>query len=335
MTDINQTANGPKIVVIGGGTGSFTLLTGLKRYTTNITALVSMVDDGGSTGQLRDEYGVLPPGDVRRCLVALSNSSQELRELFNYRFGEGSLEGHSFGNIFLAAVEKMTSNFADATRLAAEVMNISGNVVPITFDNVQLVLHTGNDEVVGQRMVDSAHIHSHEKPRLSLRPNARINPDAQQAIMEADMVVLAPGSLYGSLIASLIVDGVAESLQKTNARILQVVNLVTKPGQTDDWSVADYAKEFSRFIGTGTVDYVLYNTAAPTPEMLEQYAHDGEFPVRIDESFEGLDSVFTGEDMLSVHTEPASANDKLALERTLIRHDPDALAQALMHIYIR
>lgn len=323
---------GPKVVVIGGGTGSFTLLSGLKRHTTNITALVSMVDNGGSTGQLRDEYGVLPPGDVRQCLVALSNSSQEMRDLFNFRFGEGSFEGHSFGNLFLAAVEKMTNNFADSTRLAAEVLNISGRVVPITLDNTHLVLKNGTEEVVGEHNIESAVMHERIKPEFTLRPLAYINPDARQAILDADMVVLAPGSLYESLVASLIVDGVADALQRTNARIVQVVNLVTKPGQTDGWSVADYAHELGRFIGEDTVDYVLYNTRKPTKSMLSQYARDGEFPVSIDESFTGLPWKFIGSDMLSTYDNKISKYDTLAAERTLIRHNPDALAKSIMQL---
>ena len=333
MNNDIQLPQGPKFVVIGGGTGSFTLLTGLKRYTSNITALVSMVDNGGSTGQLRDEYGVLPPGDVRQCLVALSNSSEEMRQLFNFRFGEGSFEGHSFGNLFLAAVEKMTNNFADSTRLAGEVLNISGRVVPITLDNTQLILKNGDDEIVGEHDIESVVMHDRIKPEFTLRPHATINPDAKQAIEGADMIVLAPGSLYESLVASLIVDGVNDALRHTGARIVQVVNLVTKPGQTDSWSVTDYAKEISRFIGEETVDYVLYNTRKPTASMLSQYARDGEYPVRIDDSFDNLAYRAVGRDMLSVHTEPLDTNDKLAIERTLIRHDPDALARALMQIY--
>lgn len=327
-----HTKTNKKYVVIGGGTGSFTLLSGLKKYTSNITALVSMVDDGGSTGQLRDEYGVLPPGDVRQCLVALSNSSQEMRELFNFRFGEGSLEGHSFGNIFLAAVEKMTNNFADATRLAAEVLNISGQVVPITLDNTQLVLQNGKSEVVGEQHVDNAVMHRHTKPKLTLRPSATINPEAKIAIEQADVIILAPGSLYSSLIASLIVDGVAEALQQTNARIIQVVNLVTKPGQTDGWTVADFAREYGRFIGENTVDYVLYNTRKPTDSMLRKYAKDGEFPVAVDNSFAELPWKFIGCDMLSIYDSKISKNDTLAAERTLIRHNPDALARAILSL---
>lgn len=327
-------SNSPKFVVIGGGTGSFTLLSGLKHYTNDITALVTMVDSGGSTGQLRDEYGVLPPGDVRQCLVALSNSSQEMRELFNFRFGEGSFEGHSFGNLFLAAVEKMTNDFADAIRLASEVLNITGRVVPMTLDNVQLVLKDGDAEVVGEHEIEKRVFSEGVKPEFTLRPHAWINPEARQAILDADMIVLAPGSLYESLVASLIVDGAAEALQQTKARIVQICNLVTKPGQTDGWCVADFVKEMERFVGEGTIHYVLYNTAQPTEEMLTQYAREGEYPVSFTpEDFSDVTFKPIGRDLVSLFQEAPDPNDKLAIERTLIRHDPDALARALMRIY--
>lgn len=325
---------GARVVVIGGGTGSFTVLRALKNYVSGITALVSMVDNGGSTGQLRDEYGVLPPGDIRQCLVALSNSSDEMRKLFNYRFGEGSLEGHTFGNMFLVAVEKMSSNFGDAVALASEVLNISGRVVPITLQDTTLVLQDGHTETIGEHQIEGVVFSGNTRPRLELRPRANINPDARRAILDADMIVIAPGSLYESLIASLIVDGVAEALGATKAKIVQVTNLVTKPGQTDGWSVADYVAEIERFVGTGVVDVVLYNAKKPTDAMIAQYAHDGEFPVVVDESmlarapYEAV-----GADLLAVHTEDLDPNDKLAVERTLIRHDPHKLARALMRIY--
>jgi uncharacterized cofD-like protein len=324
----------PKIVVIGGGTGSFTTLSGLKHYTPNLTALVSMVDDGGSTGQFRDEYGVLPPGDVRQCLVALSNSSQEMRDLFNFRFGEGSLDGHSFGNIFLAAVEKMTNDFGDAVRLAEEVLDTTGRVLPITLDNTQLVLKSGGKKIVGQRAIEHTVTQSDKPPEFTLLPAAKINPEARKAIISADMVVLAPGSFYESLVAALIVDGVASALKQTKAQVVQVVNLVTKPGQTDGWTVCDYTDEFARVLGEGTVDVVLYNTKRPTRNMLAQYTKSGEFPVKFRKAqCAGKPYRFVGKRLLSVHHRLLNPHDKLAVERSLIRHDSDALARALIEIY--
>ncbi len=327
---------GPNFVVIGGGTGSFTLLKSLKNYTPNITALVSMVDNGGSTGQLRDEYGVLPAGDVRQCLVALSNSSSTMRQLFNYRFGEGSFDGHSFGNLFLAAVEKITDDFAKGVTLAGEVLNITGRVMPITLDNTQLVLLDGNEEIIGEHSIDSLVLKSKKKPELTLRPRALLNPRAKQAILNADIVIIAPGSLYESLISSLIVDGVKDALDETNAKLVQVVNLVTKPGQTDGWSVTDYVKEIERFTGKNSIDFVLYNTSKPSKEMMKQYSRDGEFPVSSEKIIKpnAINKCkMIGLDLLSFYDEPSVPNDKLAVERTLIRHDGDKVARQIMKIY--
>jgi uncharacterized cofD-like protein len=324
----------PKFVVIGGGTGSFALLTGLKRYAEDITALVSMVDDGGSTGQLRDEYGVLPPGDARQCLVALSESSLEMRDLFNYRFPDGSFEGHSFGNIFLTAVENMTGDFGQAVRLAGDVLNVRGRVLPITLTDVKLVVQDGKNRVVGEHLIDKLVLSSKKRPQISVTPAASINPEARQAILDADVVILAPGSLYESLIANFVVDGTVEALQQTKAKVVQVINLVTKLGQTDNWSVADYVHEVERFLGKDTVDYVLYNDRKPTKDQLTKYAKAGEFPVRVSPAIlRKVQAKAVGKPLLGVHTEAPAKGDKLAPERSLMRHDPDALARALMRIY--
>ena len=206
MNVSNNDYFGVKIVVIGGGTGSFTLLSGLKKYTHSITALVNMVDDGGSTGQLRDELGVLPAGDVRQCLVALS-SSPKVRDLFNYRFDEGSMKGHAFGNLFMAALEKMTGSFAEAVELASEVLGVNGRVFPITLDDTTMSIKLKDGTTVnGQHAAESLQIPRGERPWLELKPPAGINPRARQAILDADLVVIAPGLLYGSLAPARLVD---------------------------------------------------------------------------------------------------------------------------------
>lgn len=325
---------GPKIVVIGGGTGSFAILKELKNYARGITAIVTMADDGGSTGQLRDQYGVLPPGDIRQCLVALSNSTEQMRNLFNYRFADGDFGGHSFGNLFLTAVEKMTDDFGQAVKLAGKVLNISGKVLPMTLDNAKLVMLDGKNEVLGQYKIEMSSFKGKKKPNFRLEPRAKINPDAKKAIMEADMVVIAPSNFYTSLVPAIIVDGVAEALQDSNAKVVQVINLVTKPGQTDGWQVQDYVSGFEHFAGDGVVDYALYNTDEPTPEMLKQYAADGEFPVGYDKKYlakVGYKAV--GRKLVSKEIPEISPNDKL--ERTLIRHDSSEVAKQLMQIYFK
>lgn len=326
---------GIKIVVIGGGTGSFTLLSGLKKYANNITALVNMVDDGGSTGQLRDELGVLPAGDVRQCLVALS-SSPEVRDLFNYRFDEGSLKGHAFGNLFMAALEKMTGSFAKAVETASRVLSVNGEVHPITLDDTTMSISLKDGTLVnGQHAAESLKIPVGERPWLELKPPANINPKARQAILDADLVVIAPGLLYGSLAPVLLVRGVTRALAETKAKKVYVCNLVNKPGQTDDFTVADYADEIERFSGI-KLDVVLYNDHRPSKELIEKYAKDGEMLVEWDEKELEKKHYHASGKRLIADTAWVNTNSKadpLAASRSLIRHDADKVARELMRIY--
>lgn len=322
-----------KFVVIGGGTGSFTVLSGLKKYTSHITALVNMADDGGSTGQLRDELGVLPPGDVRQCLVALSESPKT-RELFNYRFEEGTFKGHAFGNLFLTALEKMTGNFAEAVEVASEVLKIVGDVEPITLSNVTLCAE-GKDHQPIKGEFTIAHSEIAAKPKIWLEPNATANPAALAAIREADVVVVAPGSLYGSLAPALVVPGVGEALKDTKASCVYVSNLVTKPGPTDGYGVHDFADEIERLAGERFLDYVLYNTDIPDEKLMKKYAHEGEYAVAIDEKeLKNRHFEAKGLSLLAKQVwQGAQKSDPIASVRSFIRHNPDAVARQLMRIY--
>lgn len=325
--------SGAKIVVIGGGTGSFTLLSGLKQYVRDISALVNMADDGGSTGTLRDELGVLPPGDVRQCLVALSESPK-VRDLFNYRFDKGGLKGHAFGNLFLTALEKMTGSFAEAVELASHVLNIHGKVYPATLTNVTLCAEGADGQPVkGECTIADAQIARH--PRIWLEPEAQANPAALQAIEAADMVIVAPGDLYGSLAPVLVIEHIQQALRATTAKCVFVCNLVTKPGPTDGLSVKDFAAEIERLAGSEFLDYVLYNNAAPAPELMQRYAHDGEHPVKFDPAeFAGQRCEFVGAPLLASQAwTPSSSHDPLASSRSFIRHDPDKVARQLMRLY--
>ena len=326
---------GTNIVVIGGGTGSFTLLSELKNYTHNITALVNMVDDGGSTGVLRDELGVLPAGDIRQCLVALSTTPR-VRELFNYRFDDGGLKGHAFGNLFMAALEKMTGSFAEAVETASEVLSVKGRVEPITLDNTKLVVKLTDGTVInGQHEMDTLTLPAGERPWLDLEPAAAINPLAYEAIIGADLVVIAPGLLYGSLAPALLVKGVTRALSETNAKKIYVCNLVTKPGQTDGFTVSDFVSEIERFSGVH-MDYVLYNNHRPPDELIAKYARDGEFLVDWNEEelavkhYRAIGRQFIAENAW-VNTNASS--DPLAAQRSLIRHDADRVARELMRIF--
>lgn len=322
----------PKIVVIGGGTGSFTLLSALRNHTTNLTALVNMADDGGSTGVLRDELGVLPPGDVRQCLVALSAAPEEVRELFNFRFPKGTFRGHSFGNLFLSAVEKMTADFNQAVRMAGEVLQINGRVLPITLDPCELICQIGKKKIKGQRKIELSTFPAGTRPRLSFKKPAHINPQAKAAIIAADLVVIAPGNLYASIMPALLVEGASEALRATNAKVAYVSNLVNKPNHTQDFTVQDYADEIERFVGQGVLDYVLYNTDAPSPRQLKRYALEGEYPVGVDASaLRHATFKPVGGSFLSRTRQARNKNDSF-IKRSLIRHDGQAIAKALVNL---
>jgi uncharacterized cofD-like protein len=332
VNDIKE-IDGIKIAVIGGGTGSFTLLSALKNHTSHIAALVNMADDGGSTGVLRDELGVLPPGDIRQCLVALSRSP-EIRELFNYRFDEGTLKGHAFGNLFLTALEKINGDFVAGVELASEVLNIVGTVEPITLSNVHLVMKSKSGKLTrGEFLISDADFKS-GRPEFWLEPKAEANPRAIAAIHHADMVVIAPGSLYGSLAPALIVPGIGEALRKTKAFKVYVCNLVTKPGQTDGFEVSDFADEIERLAGGPFIDVVLFNTEKPSDDLLQKYAKDGELGVAYTpDVLENKKYVNVGADLLAGSVWSGSTSDPLVKHRTLIRHDSKVVAKALLDVY--
>ena len=306
----------------------------LKNYSKNITALVNMADDGGSTGVLRDELGVLPPGDVRQSLVALSQSPK-LRDLFSYRFDEGSLKGHTFGNLFLTAVEKMTGHFAEGVETASDVLNIVGRVLPITLDNVRLVIEwPDGTKVKGEGTIDTMHFTPDKGlPNLSLHPSARINPDASVAIHNAHVVVISAGDMYTSLGSALAVNGVSQALATTQATIVYVCNLVTKPGQTDGFTVSQHAAEIERLAGGRILDYVLYNTAQPAPTLRDKYLKEGELLVAVDHAVL-LKTQYkaVGLALLDTKTVQHAKGDALAAHRSLIRHDGDAVAQQIINL---
>lgn len=306
----------PKIVTIGGGTGSFVVLSGLKNYPVSISAIVSMMDNGGSTGRLRDEYGILPPGDIRRALVALSSESALLRDLFNYRFSEGSLMGHNFGNIFLAALEKVAGSFPEAIAEASRVLDVKGSVVPVTTDDCRLVatLEDGSI-VVGETNIDIAPAGRSPIAEIRSEPVAVIFPDAEKAIRTADMIVVGPGDLYTSIIPNLLVKGVAERIEESRALKVYVGNLMTKRGETDGFNATDFISVLKRYGFTPNIS--LWNASSPPEDTLERYRKDGAEWVAPPKA---MDSVMIGDFLLSGE---------------FIRHDSDALARSLFSLLER
>lgn len=314
-----------KIVVIGGGTGNFSVLRGLKSYKVDLSAIVSMADDGGSTGILRDELGVLPPGDVRQCLVALSNSSNMMRSLMNYRFENGGLEGHSFGNLLLSALEKVTGSFEKAVEEMGKILFIKGKVIPVTTHQVRLKMLLGNRRLLeGEKEIYLSQEIDQGYSSIYLEPFPKANPHAIHEIMNADLIVMGPGGFHTSLIPNLLVEGVSQALRDSQAKKTFVVNLMNRRGQTTGFTVKSYLEEIKRFIGDDIFDYILVNNQNPSQELIDMYADEGEL-VRNDLDDERVI-------LAPLLGEPKEALKKDLIKRNLIRHHPTKLAQELMKI---
>lgn len=319
------------IVVIGGGTGTFTVLSGLKKYPHNLTAIVSMADDGGSTGRLRDELGVLPPGDIRQCLVALSEADLVLRDLFNYRFENGGLEGHSFGNLFISAFEKITGDLDKALEEVSNVLKIRGNVLPVTLDKVQLKAKLENGkELNGENEINNFGLLSRFGiKKLFLSPKAKANSKAVKEILCADIIVVGPGNIYCSIVPNFLVKGIPEALRKSKAIKIYNCNLMTKYGHTDGFSVSNFVNTVEQYLGGKIFDYVVFNTRKPSAAFLKKYSSEGEW---VEPSKKVLkEKRFIGASLMSSTLYQQNPADTL-LKRTLIRHDPDKLAKAIISL---
>jgi uncharacterized cofD-like protein len=314
-----------KVVVIGGGTGNFVVLRGLKRYPLDLTAIVSMADDGGSTGVLRDELGVLPPGDVRQCLVALSDSSRLMRSLMNYRFENGGLGGHSFGNLLLSALEKVTGSFEKAVEEAGKILNIKGKVIPITTHQVRLKMLLNNRKILeGESEIYLSQEIDQGYKTIYLEPYPKINPRVLDEISTADLIVIGPGGLHTSLIPNLLVEGMNEAIRQSDAKKVFVVNLMNRKGQTTGYKTSHYLKELVQFLGTDVFDHILFNVQKPPDDLIEFYASEGEL----------VENDITDSRVMPAYLlgPIAQENKKDLIRRNLIRHDSKKLAQELMKV---
>ncbi len=311
---------GLRIVTIGGGTGLSTMLRGLKEHTSNITAVVTVADDGGSSGRIRDDLGILPPGDIRNTLVALADTEPLMETLFQYRFSWGDgLAGHSFGNLFIAAMTDITGDFEEGIRAFSKVLAVRGRVLPSTLDSVRLgAVYTDGSTVLGESVIPEQR---KKIQRVFLEPaNAKALPEAIEAILHADVVVLGPGSLYTSIIPNLLIPGFAEALAQTSALCIYVCNVMTQPGETDGYSASDHVKALLAHLGQPSVlDYVLVNNASVSSSQTRKYAKQGAFPVRAD---------VAAIEKMGIKVHVADVLD----QRDLVRHSSPKLAQEIIRL---
>lgn len=313
--------NEKKIVVIGGGTGVFTALSGLRKYFNDLTAIVTMADDGGSTGFLRAEFGILPPGDVRRALIALTDSDNAiLAKLFSYRFTEGGgLSGHSFGNLMITALERITGKFDRAIEEAGKILSVKGRVIPVTLKTSALMAELEDGAIIkGESNIDiPKHNGNLRICRVWLEPSAQLNPSARNAIMRADVVVIGPGDLYSSIVPNLLVGGMKSVLRRTRAKVIYFTNLMTKFGETRGFRASDFIHTVQQYVGKGVLDYVALNKTKPAPARLRPYI------------LEKAEYVEADMDRCVGVGMPTPIVVPLMRRKDLIRHDSDRIAEVV------
>lgn len=313
---------GPQLVAIGGGTGLSTLLRGLKQFSSNVTAIVTVTDDGGSSGRLTEQFGVLPPGDIRNCLVALADAEPIMTELFQYRFrGSAGLGGHSFGNLLIVAMTNITGDFERAIRETSKVLAIRGRVLPSTLDHVRLQAKMEDGSIIeGETAIASSPLKIRQM--MLNPPNARALDEALQAIRDADVLVLGPGSVFTSIIPNLLVEGIADAIRRSHALRVYVCNVMTQPGETDGFTASDHVRAIEAHCPARLFDYVLVNTTRPSPELLERYRQSG------------AEFVEPDNDRIRAMGYRTIVGDFIS-QTDVVRHDPYKLADAIMHLLSR
>lgn len=313
-------ARGPRVVAVGGGTGLSTLLSGIKNFTNNITAIVTVTDTGGSSGRLREEMGMLPPGDIRNCLVALAETGPLIRDLFQYRFETGDgLKGHSFGNLFITALSKVTGDFEKAIAESSKVLAIRGRVIPSTLEKVTLV----GEFMDGTYVEGETNITDAQKPlrNIRLKPDdCHARPEALDAIENADLIILGPGSLYTSILPNLLIKDLYDAILKSEARKVYICNVMTQPGETEGFSAWDHLRVLLEHTDPRIVDACFVNTAEIPARMIEKYKEKGAVPVEMDlQRIEQKGYEIVRGEFVNVNGQ--------------VRHDPELLAKLIFEDY--
>lgn len=313
--------NETKVVVIGGGTGLSTMLRGLKQYTSHITAIVTVGDDGGGSGKLREDLGMLPPGDIRNCILALADTEPLMEDLLQYRFTEGSLKGQCFGNLFLAAMAGISENFEDAVQKMSSVLAVKGKVLPVTLDDMKLVAELENGEIIeGESKIPSEVIVRNTRiKKIAIKPiDAKPLEEAIKAINNADVIIMGPGSLYTSIIPNLLVKGIPEAICKSPAKKVYISNVMTQPGETDGFKVSNHLKVLMDYGVAENIDYVIANNGIIPPDIKEKYAKENAELVVLD--YENISN-------LNVNLIEA---DLIKITKRYVKHNAEKLAELIM-----
>ncbi|MFN4217689.1 MAG: uridine diphosphate-N-acetylglucosamine-binding protein YvcK [Candidatus Bipolaricaulia bacterium] len=319
-------SRGPRIVAIGGGTGLSSLLRGLKQLTANVTAVVTVMDDGGSSGRLRQELHILPPGDIRNCLIALAEDESQISQLFNHRFQGGTLQGHSLGNLVIAGLQEMTGSFDRAIEEMSTLLNTRGQVLPATLEHAELVAELEDGRIVhGESRIPKAGGRV-RRMRLS-RSDVPAYPKALEEIQHADLIILGPGSLFTSVIPNLLVEGIREAIERSPAKKFYIMNLMTQPGETTGFTAKDHLKALGEYLDVRSLDFVVLNRQPVPKELLAQYAQEDSIPVADDltEPNEWGIKVIRA-DLLEIMTLPRWPSDAQA---PTVKHNPRGLARVI------
>ncbi len=314
--------NTPNVVVVGGGTGLSTMLRGLKQHTSNITAIVTVADDGGGSGKLREDLGMLPPGDIRNCILALADTEPIMQDLLQYRFEDGCLKGQSFGNLFLAAMAGISDNFEDAVQKMSSVLAVKGKVLPVTLDDMKLTAELDNgDFVEGESRIPCEAIARKSRiKRLSISPaDAKPLDEALKAINNADIIILGPGSIYTSIVPNLLVKGISEAICSSQAVKVYISNIMTQPGESDNFRVSDHLRVLMYYGVADSINYVIANDGDIPEDIKARYAKEGSELVKLDtENINNLNVDIIGTNLVKV-------------TKGYVKHNSEKLAEIIMH----
>ncbi len=335
LDNLNNFKKKLKIITIGGGTGVPTILEGLRKYTDDLVTITTVTDSGRSSGRLRKELNLLPPGDIRNCLIALSNSEKLMCDLFQYRFDNGLFEGHSFGNLLIAALTKLTGSFEKAIEETSKILKLKGKVLASTFDNAHICAELQDNNLIEQEdnIIERDNKYVHLRPKIKkvfLKPEAKANPEAIKQIQESDLIIICPGSLFTSIISNLLVQEIPEAINKSKAKKIYICNIMTQPSQTHNYKASDHIKQIIKYLKED-IEYIILNTQKPDGNLLQSYKQENAYLVEND--LDNIKKLYPNMKIITKNLLDDIQEKKLLWEKKdLLRHNPDKIAEVLINL---